>query len=239
MPDLIPPPAVPVAPVGVPPAAPAAPVTPPARIVAARPQVAPGEEPWKGERAKREARQYLKQFGIKVGKKDDVASLAAEYVEKQGKRKSELSDLRKKVPELEARVNSANTVLKMHADQALAKLPEAAQAAIKTLAGEDPIKILEQVALTATLAAATAPAPPAAPVAPAGAGAAPPAKVPPVKVPVPPGANTTAAGGAPPPASPNSPTNHREVWERLSETNPMMAAQYARRHNREIFDTPT
>ena len=222
MPDLIPPPAVPVAPVVVPPAAPAAPVTPPARIVAARPQVAPGEEPWKGERAKREARQYLKQFGIKVGKKDDVASLAAEYVEKQGKR-----------------VNSANTVLKMHADQALAKLPEAAQAAIKTLAGEDPIKILEQVALTATLAAATAPAPPAAPAAPAGAGAAPPAKVPPVKVPVPPGANTTAAGGAPPPASPNSPTNHREVWERLSETNPMMAAQYARRHNREIFDTPT
>ena len=229
MPDVVPPVAAPAATPVVPvvQATPAAPV-PPAR--AARQPVPAGEEPWKGERAKREARQYLKQFGIKVGKKDDVASLAAAYVEKQGKRKTELGDLRKKVPELEARVTSANTILKMHAENALKALPEAAQAAIKTLAGEDPIKILEQVALTTTLTAAVAP--PVVPVVPVVPGAKTPVAP---KAPVPPGANTSAAGAAPPPASPSSPVNHREVYESLSNTNPMMAAQYLRRYSREIY----
>ena len=218
-----------VAPATAPVATPA-PATPPAATptakAAARPPVAPGEEPWKGERAKREARQYLKAFGIKVKGKDDVASVAAEYRDKQTKRKAELTDLRKKLPDLEAQVTASKTILKVYADQALSKLPETVQAHIRTMAGDDPIKVLEQVSLTSTLTAAAIPV-------------APETKAAPTKAPIPPGASTTTAGGAPTPASPTSPVNHKEVFARLKTENPVLAAQYAKRHNREIFDTPT
>jgi hypothetical protein len=225
MPDIAPPvdtTVTPPAPAATPPApAPAAASQAP-RV--AHPAVPPGDEPWKGERAKREARQYLKAFGIKVGKNDDIAQVAAAHREKSEKRKNELSELRKKVPELENRMTAADTALKVHAEQSLATLPEAAQASIKALATRadgtlDTVKTLE---LIATARAVQAGAPPA---------------TAPARAPVPPGANTTVSGAPPPPATTNE-TNHKVVYQKLRDENPLQAAQYARRYEREIFDSP-
>jgi hypothetical protein len=209
------PPATTTTPAVTPPA-----VTPPART-AARPPSDPNAEPaWKQERAKGEARRILRQFGIKVGKNDDLAALAADYQGKREKRKAELEDLRAKLPAAEAKAAAAATVLKLYAEQSLGKLPEAAQTAIKALAGDDPVKILEHVALAAAVGASVTTTATAA------------------KPPVPPGATTTAAGGAPPPATANA-TDHKLIYTKLQETNPLSAAAYGLRHEREIFADTT
>jgi hypothetical protein len=111
----------------------------------------------------------------------------------------------------------------------LATLPEAAQASIKALAGDDPIKVLEAIDLAKAMAGAPTATPPS--------GAPQPAPAAPAqgtKPPVAPAANTTAAAGGPPSAA-GSPPDHLAVWQGyLDKGNPMAAAQYFAGHEQEI-----
>jgi len=194
----------------------------------------------------RKERQILrKHFGLKIGKKADLAEEGAKFRQKQDERRGELKGLREKVPGLEGQLTHARNLIKAQADAALKSLPEAAQATVKAAAGNDPVKLLELImsaqalipgaqpaaaATAATTATATA-AGTAATTATAGAAAAGTAAARALPAPA-----ATAAAGQPPPAAGATQVNHRQVWMEMRDKHPMAAAHYALEHEAEIFD---
>lgn len=139
--------------------------------------------------------------------------------------KTEAQRTADKIKELEPLANEAKAAKATFARIAtgqMVQLSEAQQAAVKAVAGDDPARQLDVIeALRPTWAAATTPVPP-------------PAGTPPGREPLPLPASTSAAGGSPPPANPGA-VDHKAIYAELREKNPMLAAQYALRHEGAIY----
>jgi hypothetical protein len=210
--------------------APAAPVTPAAVPPAAAPSAPAGDptaEPsWLKERLTRErekgARDALSSAGFASEADAKAAATAAKAAADANKSaETRAAELAANVTTEKARADGLLAIAADHAARVLGALTPDQQAAVKRIAGDDPAQQLKTVdALAPTWAAAPIAAPVAAPVA---------------KPPLPPPASTSAAGGAPAPATGAAP-NHKAVLAELEKTNPIAAASYALRYEREIYD---
>lgn len=142
-----------------------------------------------------------------------------------------------------ARAATLEQTVKQRADYELGFLTDAQRSAVKTLAGDDPARVLTVIdslrpTWGAPSASATPPAPqqvgvpattaPAAPPAAAPAAAPPPAAAPAADT----APGRTAPGGTPAPTAPT----HTSVYAALLKSNPFAAAEYGRRHGAAIAE---
>jgi hypothetical protein len=207
-------------------AAPAA--TPPAATV--EPTTAKEGDPnWLKQRIEQNSKstqaKFLKDLGVTTIEEAKAKIEAAKKLEDD--KKSEIQRVQDQLKALEPEAEKAKrleTTVTAYAAREMGALTEAQKTTIIGLAGEDPAKQLETIEKLKAggLLAAPPPAPAATTAAPAG------------KQSVPAPVSTTGAGGAPTPASPTSP-DHKAVYEKLRDTNPMAAAHYALRNEKAIF----
>lgn len=241
------PPAAPAAatpPAVVTPPAPAA-VSPPAMIPAAAPVAVPAAPPlassdaavdpnWFKPRLERERKATLKAAGF--DSEEDAKAAAKALKDQREAEKALATKLAERDVELtktKTRAEQLEAATKEYAGRMLIGLTEAQKKAVSDIAGDDPaaqIKAItaltptwakEEAAAVAAVAAAAPPAVATAPVAAAPAAAAPPAN--------------TAPGRVAPVGGDGSPPNHRAVYEKLKETNPFAAADYAMRHAADVY----
>ena len=183
----------------------------------------PGDPSFMAGRLDREVRARLKELGIKVPKtatREEMMSIAKGKIDGT---KTERKEFKDRVATLEAEVAKSVTaiaVMKVHAEAAMTDLDDKHRAAVKAVAGDDPVKILETIALLKMSGATKAPAPvPAAVVAPPAA----------------PPANTIPSGTAPDATNPSN-EDVKATYARMKASNdPLGAAQYALTNQRALL----
>lgn len=207
-----PPPAQPAGGGGSPPAPPAAPSPP-----------APDQEPgWLKGRLEREQETTRKAILTELGVPDvkDGKAAIAELKKRQDAEKTDLEKKDGRIKELEpqaARAVELEKTVKARADVEFAALTDEQKAAVKSLAGDDPAKVLTAIdTLKPTWKAPAAPPTPGAP--------------PPKPAP----ATTSGANPPPAPANPPPAIDHLAVFEDLQKKNPMQAAHYAEHYGAQI-----
>lgn len=180
---------------------------------------------WLNERLSRTARQTLKAAGIDVPKNADPLEVAKEVAKKSEERKGERKQLRAELAtakaeseQLKARDAAQVDVLKSFALIELAKLPEAQQLMVKTIAKDDYAEQLKAISLLR----ASSPAPDAAAAA---------AAVKPLPAP----ASTSASTSAPAAGGAQAPEDYAATYKELKRSNPYLAAQYLDWHVNKIF----
>jgi hypothetical protein len=162
--------------------------------------------------------EVLKELGVASIADARAKISAAQAAEDAKKTEIEKKDERIRALEADAsRVKSLTDVVTQRATAELATLTDAQRELVMATAGDDPAKQLATIDLVRKAAPA-----------PAGS---------PAKQPVPAPASTTAAGAAPTPATPSNP-DKKAVLESLERTNPMAAAHYALRNERELYTDP-
>jgi hypothetical protein len=175
------------------------------------------EPPWlKGrlEQARTSAQKdFLKSIG--VDKPEDVTAALAKLKTLEYEKLSEAEKTTRRLAELEPRANRAGELeatVKAYADRELSGLSDLQRAAVASLAGEDPAKVLRAIeSLKPTWAAA--------PVATA--------------APVP--ASTSAASPQPAAAGSTSQIDHKAEFARLRKENPFEAPRYFAEHSKHIL----
>lgn len=225
--------------INVSPAAPHAPVAPTTAApmpVAPSPEVEPeeGKEPaWLKRRFEQYERSMLRKLGaenIDEAKDAVAARKQAQEAEKTAAQKA--AELAAERDRLKAERDQYVTVVQGQANAALAALTPDRKTVVQSLAGDDPAKVLNTIAmLRPTWVDPTPPAPPS-----AATTVAPPASPAPVAAPpavLPPAASTAPAPTAPAPAS-AAPASYLATLAHLQKTNPLKAAQYERQFAREI-----
>lgn len=156
----------------------------------------------------------------KLGVKDEaeLASRLGDAKKLEDEKKSDLEKRDGKIKELEpkaARAEQLEKTVAARAERELADLTEEQRAAVKSLAGEDPAKVLETIdALKPTWKAQAS-----------AAGAQQPKPAP---------ASTTGAAPPPTPATPPAPVDHLAVYDDLKTKNPMMASHYLETYGSQI-----
>ena len=171
---------------------------------------------------KEERAALLAELGI-TDTKDAKASLA-ELKRRQDAEKTETERLAARVAELEGKAAKADHAAQVAARRAAAELSgltDAQRSYIAKAAGDDPLRQLETIDSMREAGLLAAPA------------AAAPSATPPAAAPTPPAA-PQLANTSPPPNAPMpgqvSPVDHAAVFESLRQTNPILAANYARVH---------
>lgn len=200
-------------PVAAAPVAPAA-ESPIAQTPAAAPSTATQDanDPfWLNERLARTARQTLKAAGIDVPKNADPLEVAKEAAKKSEERKGERKRLREEAAaakaeaeQIKSQYSAAEDVLKSFAAIEMAKLGEAQQAMVKTIAKDNYAEQLKAISLLRTQ----------------------PVAAPEAAKPLPAPASTSPAASAPAPGGTAAPEDHLATYRQLKETNPLLAAQY-------------
>lgn len=181
----------------------------------------PMQEPeWMAARNRRAQVAALKTAGIKVGKNDDPKAVAAEAREKSQSRKAELRTERARADAAEAKATELSATHKIYADAELATLTDKQREIIKSVAGDDPSKVLETIATFKLAGGFSAAPPPAVVSAPVVA----PAVVPATPVEAP--ASTSPASPAPAPATTQDPEDTAATYRNLKASNPYLAAQF-------------
>jgi hypothetical protein len=176
------------------------------------------EPPWlKGrlEQARTSAQKdFLKSIG--VDKPEDVTAALAKLKTLEDEKLSEAEKTTRRLGELEpkaARAGELEAAVKLYADRELSGLSDLQRAAVASLAGEDPAKVLKAIESLKPTWVVEAPKPAAAPVP----------------------ASTSAASPAPAAAGSTSQTDHKAEYSRLVKENPFAAHAYYVEHARQIL----
>jgi len=129
------------------------PAAPAPKVAVAEPTPKPVvEEPlFLGERIKRAQRQALKEAGIDVKKNEDPVKAAADFKKEQQEKKTKRRELSQQLDEKSLKLGELEPAIKIHAESAMAKLTEEQRARIKTVAGDNPSKQLEAIAILDTV----------------------------------------------------------------------------------------
>ena len=172
------------------------------------------------ERLERERRKVLRDLGVE--NVDDAKTALAAFKAKQEADKTEAQRNAEKLAELDrvkADAAALRETVSMRAASEMATLTDEQRDAVKVIAGDDSAAQLRAItALSKTWAtkpapvAATAPAPAA-----------------------PPAATTAPPPTAPTGSSAGSPPDHKAEYARLKATNPVAAAHYLVRYERQIY----
>lgn len=165
--------------------------------------------PWLPSRLGRERKQVLKQFGVESA--DEAKALIEEARKLKAERQSETERMQARIKELEGASKEHGeyrVAIAAQAAEAMASLTVEQRTIVEDLVGESPTKQLQAIA-----------------------------KLRPTwKMPLPAPASTAPAATPAPSPTASQTENHLATWEKLKQSNPILAAHYLDRYQVEIFE---